>query len=468
MNASPTSLAVQPPRPPLLPSGKLLGHLFAFRDDPLRLFETARDTGDVVRLRVLNRELTVLSHPDAVHRVLVENAGNYTKQTRGYEALRRVLGNGLLTAEGEPWRRQRRIAQPAFQHRRLVGFAQTMLRAAEALVAEWEFAADRGAVVDVAAAMNRLTLRIAGETLFSLDISAETDTVGRALDAMLGGFLPTVTNPLLRYLPVPANLRFRRGKRALDTVVHAMIRARRADPVEHDDLLGLFMAARDEAGEGLSDEQLRDEALTLLLAGHETTANALAWTFHHLAANPAAAATLHAELDEVLGGGPVTLDHYPRLTWTEQVLKESMRLTPPAWVESRRATEADELGGYHIPAGSFVFVSQYALHRHPAWWVEPTRFDPARFGPGPHLTPAGTPRPRSVYLPFGDGQRKCIGEHFAMMETRLLLATLAQRFVLEPVSAGELRPEPSVTLRPRGGLPMRVHRRRPAPRAAGG
>ena len=309
---------------------------------------------------------------------------------------------------------------------------------------------------------SQLTLRIAGETLFSMDISGDSDEVGNALSDMLGGFLPTITNPLLAMFPTPSRTRMRRGHATLDHVVRDIIARRRLqdpDGKNTEDLLGMFMAARDEDGHGMSDEQLRDEVLTMLLAGHETTANALAWTFWHLANNPEAADKLREEVDGL--SGPL-LERYPKLAWTGQVLDESMRLTPPAWAESRMALEDDVIGGFHIPAGSFVFMPQYAIHRNPKYWADPERFDPTRFGPGPHLCPDGSPRPRQAFVPFGDGQRKCIGEHFAKMEARIVLSELARRFRVEALPGQTVGMEPTVTLRPRGGLPMRVVRRKPS------
>lgn len=472
-------LLAQAPRvPPLLPSTNLFGHLFRFRNNPLDLLEEARGLGDTVRIRVGLRYLTVVFNAEAVHHVLVEKQPNYVKQTRGYQALRRLLGNGLLTSEGAFWKRQRKIAQPAFGQRKLQAFAATFQRATEDLVKEWEIAASEGRKVDIAEAMNRLALRIAGETLFSLDISGESSVIGNALSDMLGGFLPTVTNPLLDYLPLPSVRRYKRGKAILDRVVMDLIARRRADDAraladgkesEHDDLLGMFMSARDEDAAGLpgggamSDEQLRDEVLTMLLAGHETTANALAWTFYHLARNPEPAARLQAELDTVLGSEGFTMEKYPHLVWTDQVLKEGMRLNSPAWIESRLAVEADTINGFHIPAGSFVFMTQYATHRHPRYWADPTRFDPTRFAPTskdePHLCPDGTPRPRLAYFPFSDGQRKCIGEHFAMMEQRIVLGILAKNFTFSMDPGFDVPAEASVTLRPSVPMWMTVEKR---------
>lgn len=454
MSTTALTHTTHPPLPPVLPSWNPLGHVLRFRSDPLGLFTEGRELGDVVRMRVGFFHINAVYSADAAARILIERQPNYVKQTRGYQQLRRILGQGLLTAEGAHWKRQRRIAQPAFNHRRVAAFADSMERATLDLADRWALQA--GQIVDVAEAMNRLTLRIAGETLFSLDISGESDEVGTALSDMLGGFIPTITNPLLTWFPSPARTRMRRGKDTLDRVVREIIARRRAqDPrgENTDDLLGMFMAARDEDGQGMSDEQLRDEVLTMLLAGHETTANALAWTFWHLANAPEATQKLHEELDAL--SGPL-LESYPRLTWTGQVLDESMRLTPPAWVESRMAVEADVIDGFHIPAGSFVFIPQFAIHRSPKYWHEPLRFDPTRFGPGPHTCPDGSPRPKQAFLPFGDGQRKCIGEHFAKMEARIVLSTLARRFRLEALPGQTVGMEPTVTLRPRDGLPLRV------------
>jgi cytochrome P450 len=314
--------------------------------------------------------------------------------------------------------------------------------------------------LDLAAEMSRLTLRIAGETLFSMDVSGESGVVSQALDAVLSGFIRSVTNPLARYLPLPSTIRSRRAAKELDSVVRGIISRRRKEGGERDDLLGMFMGAKDEqTGEGMDDEQLRDEVLTMLLAGHETTANALAWTLFELSQNPEVTRKLEEEVDTVMGQAPFSMEHLGGLTWTEQVLKESLRLHPPAWIESRKCLEDDTVGGYHLPAGSFVFVCQYVIHRHPRFWTDPLQFSPDRFGTGPQLCPDGSPRPRLAWFPFGAGQRKCIGEHFAMLESKILTALIARRYRFELQPGWEVRPEPTVTLRPRGGLPMRIRKR---------
>lgn len=438
------------PPAPTLPTWNPLGHMLGFRSDPLGLFERARDVGDVVRLRVGWMSIYAAYAPEHAQHVLVDRSANYTKQSRGYQRLRSFLGDGLLTAEGELWRTQRRIAQPAFRHDKLAGFASGMVQAAEDMVAGWQ--ADT--VVDVAEAMNRLTLRIAGETLLGLDLTGEAEEVGQALSDVLGGFIKGVTLPIVDYLPLPSTIRYRRGLATLDRVVREIIARRRADGSSHDDLLGMFMDARDaQTGLGMSDDQLRDEVLTMLLAGHETTANALAFTLMCLAQHPEVAAKVAAEARAVQG--PLGVGSLGQLGYIDQVLRESMRLYPPVWVESRRATEADVIGGVPIPAGGYVFLSQFAIQRHPRYWSSPLEFRPERWAE-PALCPDGSPRPRHAWFPFGLGGRKCIGEHFAMMEAKLVLAVMARSFGFALLPGQVVELEPSVTLRPRGGLGLRV------------
>jgi cytochrome P450 len=429
----------------------ILGSLPEARRDPIRLFLTAfRDHGEVVRFRFGPLVGHLVSSPAGVNHILAENNKNYGKQTRGYKNLRYVLGNGLLTSEGDLWKRQRRIAQPAFHRQRIGSFAQAMVRASEDAAAGLE--ARRGQVVDVAAEMVRLTLRIVGETLLGYDPSDAADQVGSAL-----AFLLHVANertsrivPLPPVLPTAQNRRFRRALATLDGVVLRMIAERRRTPGERGDLLSMLMEAKDaETGEAMDDRQLRDEAMTVLLAGHETTANALTWTFLLLSRYPAALRELRAELAQVLGGRSPALDDLPRLPFTRMVLQESMRLYPPAWIIARSATGPDEIGGYRIPAGSIVFVSPYVVHRHPRLWDDPEEFDPQRFSSERAL-------PKGAYFPFGGGPRLCIGNAFATMEAELVLATLLQRvrFELDPAHPVEL--EPSITLRPRHGMRMAV------------
>ena len=426
----------------------VLGSLPAARRDPLRLFMQAfRDYGEVVRFRFGPLAAHMISSPSGVNHVLAENNKNYGKQTRGYAALRYVLGNGLLTSEGDFWKRQRRIAQPAFHRQRIAGFADMMVRAASDCAARLED--QRGREVDVHHEMMRLTLRIVGETLLGVDPSRDADHVGEALELLLAVVAERTSRIFFAarpILPTPENFRLTRAKARLDEVVLGIIAERRKK--SGDDLLSLLMEARDEeTGERMDDRQLRDEAMTIFLAGHETTANALTFAWLLLSRYPAAMRSVQAELAEVLQGRAPAPADLPRLVQVRRVLQEAMRLYPPAWIIARSATGADEIKGFEIPAGSIVFVSPYVVHRHPALWDDPEGFDPDRFAREPA---------RHSYFPFGGGPRQCIGNGFATMEAELVLATLAQRVRFD-LSPGEpVLLDPSITLRPRQGLRMRV------------
>jgi cytochrome P450 len=394
-----------------------------------------------------------LSDPEHVQHVLVGNAANYTKQTRGYRTLRLVLGDGLVTSEGEHWRRQRRIAQPAFHKERINGFAAVMSAAALDTARGW-----RGTTVpvDVAAEMYRLTLRVAGETLFSQDVSGDSDVIGEALGTVIEHFRTLVTLPFPwpELLPTVGNVRFWRARHTLDRVVSDIIAQRRRSGADVPDLLGMFMAARDEeTGEGMTDVQLRDEVLTMLLAGHETTANTLAWTLYLLAQNRDVAARLEAEVDAVLGDRAPTPADLRALTYTQQVIKESMRLYPPVWALARKAAAEDVIDGWRVPANTFVFMCQHIIQRHPDLWPDPERFDPDRFAPGRE------PPNRFAYFPFSRGQRMCIGDRFAELEAAIILPVLVRRFRFEVVAGHPVVPEPSITLRPRHGIRMHLRPR---------
>jgi cytochrome P450 len=423
----------------------LLGSLPQVTKNPLRMLtESFREHGDVVRFTFGPMVAHLVAAPDGVQHVLAENNKNYGKQTRGFKNLRYVLGDGLLTAEGEKWRRQRRIAQPAFHKQRIAGFAETMLRAAQETADRLE--ARRGESVDVAAEMCRLTLRVVGETLLGHDPSEAADEIGSAVTYLLH-MANERTKRLVNLppiLPTSENRRFRKALATLDAVVLGMIRERRTNPGDRGDLLSMLMESRDvETGETMDDRQLRDEVMTIFLAGHETTAVALTFTLLCLARSPAH----QRELREELGTTRPGLDDLPRLRFNRMVLQEAMRLYPPAWIISRSATGPDEIGGYDIPAGSLVFVSPYVTHRHPRYWDDPEGFDPRRFEREPE---------KGAYYPFGAGPRQCIGSAFAMMEAELVLATLAQRVRLELPPGAPVELDPSITLRPKGGLWMTV------------
>ena len=430
--------------------------LFALRHDPLAAFTSlAREYGHVVRFRGLYNAYQ-LTHPRDIEHVLQTNAQNYTKG-RNYKKFIPATGNGLLVSDGDLWRRQRRLAQPAFHRQRLTAFAEVMAREAKAQAAGWLRRTDRERPLDVAEEMMRLTLRIIGLTMFTTDLTADTDAIGRALHVIRAHAIRSMWQPVPVpvWLPTPANLRFRRALADGDRVMLRTIEARRSGEVQNDDLLSLLLRARDEeTGEGMSDEQLRAEVVTIIGAGHESTAVTLSWTWYLLAQHPEAEARLHEELGRELSGRTPTLEDLPRLRYTTMVVEEAMRLYPPAWALSRTAKRADTLGGYPVPAGSEAIIIPYVTHRHPDFWDAPDRFDPERFTPARRET-----RPRFSYVPFGAGPRLCIGQHFAMTEMLIVVATLAQRFRLRLAPGATVTPDPSITLRPRDGVPMILHER---------
>ncbi|MFT6821546.1 MAG: cytochrome P450 [Myxococcota bacterium] len=439
---------------PSIRSRHPFGHLPAARTGLLELFNQARDLGPVVDLRMAHVTITVVSSPSAVHHMLVKKTAQYAKTTRGYQILRLLLGNGLVTAMGDDWRRHRRIANPAFRRDAVAGFVTTMTDSTQAWLNS--LPAQAGSV-DIAQAMHRLTLEIAGKTLLSRDLSARGDTIGEALETVLPGFDSLSRSVLPRpwRWPLPATRRFMKGVRKLDQVTKDIIQERRADPRNHPDLLGMLMLATDpETGAAMTDQQLRDEVLTMLLAGHETTANAMAWTLHLLAQHPKIADAVHAEVMSVVGEAPITASHIGQLDLTSRVFDESLRLYPPIWVHARQALQADVIDGVTIPEGRMLFIHTYGLHRHPELWDAPDSFDPDRF-----LPQRSAAMPHGAYHPFSMGQRKCIGDRFAKTEGITLLAMMVRSLHFASVPGAVVLPEPSLTLRPRGGLTLRVTRR---------
>jgi cytochrome P450 len=435
------------------PKGHLLGDtLPEYARDPLGfLFGCAREHGDVVRLRLMGQTFYLLSHPDLIEYVLVENNRNFTK-TRILRRNRRLLGEGLLTSEGEFWRRQRRLAQPAFHRKRVAAYGEVMAAFAERSLEGWR----DGQTIDVHEEMMRLTLEIVAKCLFDADVRAEANDVGRAMRVALEDF--SSQRRLIRIpksIPTPHNLRFERAARRLDAIVLRMIEDRRKSRDEdRSDLLSMLMLAEDESGKRMTDKQLRDEVMTLFLAGHETTANALSWTFWLLSLNPEVEAKLTAELGRALGGRAPTMEHLPNLSHTERVVKESIRLFPPAWVMGREAIGECEVGGYRMPAGTTALMSQWVVHRNLRYHHDPERFDPDRW-----TAEYEEGLPRFAYFPFGGGPRQCIGASFAMTEARLILATVAQRFRMELAPDQRVEPYASVTLRPKEGIRMTLRLR---------
>jgi cytochrome P450 len=395
----------------------------------------------------------LINHPDYIKEVLVTNNQNFIKGL-ALQRAKRLLGEGLLTSEGEFHRRQKRLAQPAFHRQRIASYSTVMTDYAAAASARWH----DGETLDIAEEMMRLTLAIVGKTLFDADVESQAEEVGEAMSVVMDLF-NTLTVPffeLLEKLPLPQMQRFKKARARLDRIIYRLIEERRRRGEDRGDLLSMLLLAQDEEGQsgGMSDVQVRDEALTIFLAGHETTANALTWTWYLLSENPAAEAKLHEELQEVLGSRIPTVDDFPSLRYTEMVMAESMRLFPPAWAIGRLAVDDCEIGGYQVPARSLVLMSQYIMHRDARYFPQPERFDPERWTPG-----ARESRPQFSYFPFGGGPRRCIGEGFAWLEGVLLLATLAQHWQMRLVPNHPVGLRPVITLRPRHGMRMIITRR---------
>ncbi len=433
----------------------LLGNLPDFRRDVLGLMrQSAADFGDVVRFRLGPQIVHLLNHPDHVRHVLQTHHQNFDKRTRSAGFIKSVTGDSLLTSNGEFWQRQRRLAQPAFHRQHLVGYARQMTTATTELVQRWQARSDATAPLDIAREMMRLTFTIVGRTLFSTDVGTDADTLERAMAVILPhtfGRLGRIFN-WPDWAPTPTNRRFQAALRDVNEVVYRIIaehRRRATDAAPDRDLLDTLMRVRDgETGVGFTDEQLRNETVTFLLAGHETTANALTWTFHLLSEHPEVATRLRGEIREALGNRVPTLEDLPRLTGVKHVLQESMRLFPPIWIIERRVVSEDEVGGFRLSAGSTVVLAPYVLHRHPKFWDQPERFDPTRFA---HSVP-------EAYLPFGAGPRFCIGSEFAMLEAQLILSQILQTYQLRRQPGHPVEPLPGITLRTRHGLPMTLHR----------
>ena len=455
---------LQPKTPPGPRGHWLLGCLPEVQRDSLNfLISLARDYGDIVKYRFIHLPGYFVSHPDYIKHILQDNNQNYTKQTYDYRMLKPVLGEGLLTSDGSYWLSQRRLIQPAFHKQRINAFGALMSDQIQEMLARWQAPAFQDRPFDLAGEMTRLTLGIVGKALFSLDISGEADVVGKAFALVnedISSRFRTLFSPPLSW-PVPRNRRFHSAMRALDEVVGSIIQERRkalaAGKEQHaEDLLSMLLRLRnEETGEGLDDRQLRDEVMTLLLAGHETTANALSWTWYLLSKHPGPAQRLYAELDTVLGTSTPSVADLRDLPYTRMVIQESMRLYPPAWIISRLPAHDDMIDGYLIQAKIPVHLSAYVTHRHPAFWEHPDDFEPERFSPE---RSAG--RQAYAYFPFGGGPRQCIGRDFAMLEAQLVLASVVQRYHLDLVPGHPIEPDPLITLRPKYGLMMTLRPRR--------
>lgn len=422
-----------------------------FRRDPLGFLTALAAHGPVVEFRLGPQQVFLLTEPDAIEDVLVTSAAGFAKG-RALERAKQTLGEGLLTSEGGFHLRQRRLMQPAFHKARVAGYTDAMSRTAVTVRESWP----AGVPLDLASEMNRLTLAIVSDTLFGASVGTTSDTarVQQVITDLMEMF-DLVMLPFaewLVYLPLPRMRRYRAARRALDTLIYGIIAERRRSGVDRGDLLSLLLHAQDaDDGTGMTDQQVRDEVITLFLAGHETTANALAWAWVLLARHPEVEARLHAELAEVLAGAAPTAADVARLPYTRAVVAETLRLYPPAWTMGRRVLRDYRSGGHDVPAGALVLLSQWVVHRDPRWWPAPERFDPQRW-----LGDAAA-RPRFAYFPFGGGNRVCIGEGFAWSEAVVVLAAIAQRwrFVLDP--AHPVEPQPLITLRARHGVRATPH-----------
>ena len=447
-----TAPAIAPgPKPSLLEA-------FSYRPgrDPLAFFTNlARTYGDIVAYRLGGERLLFVNQPQHIKDILVTHNRNFTKG-RALQRTKRLLGEGLLTSEGAAHLRQRRLMQPAFHRERIAAYADMMVAYADRMRGAWR----DGETLDVAREMNRLTLSIVGKTLFDADVESQAAEVGEALTGVMETFWMTMLpfSDLLEHLPLPKLRRGRAARAQLDAIIYGMIAERRRSKRDHGDLLSMLLSAQDEEAEGaagrMSDVQVRDEAMTIFLAGHETTANALTWTWYLLSTAPDVEAKLHAEVDRVLQGRRPCVADIASLPFVERVVTESMRLYPPAWLIGRRAIADYELGPYVVPARTILVMSPYVTQRDVRFYTDPERFDPDRWTPEFRAT-----LPKFAYFPFGGGPRQCIGESFAWMELVLLVATIAQRWRLELVPGHPVVPEPLVTLRTKHGMRMTAHQR---------
>ena len=452
------------------PKRPFLGSLIAPRRDTLKLLTAlARDYGDVVHFRLAGEHAYLINDPQLIRDVFVTHQKNFTK-SRGLERAKKLLGEGLLTAEGANHVRQRRLIQPAFHRDRIAAYGDVMAAYASRMSEQWEDLSRRspeGAKVDVSHEMMRVTLAIVGKTLFNTDVESKADEVGLALTHVMQTFFISMLplQNIIDRLPLPIIRRAQRARARLDALIYQMIAERRASGRDQGDLLSMMLASEADDGSGetltpperrLSDRDVRDNALTLLLAGHETTANALTWTFYLLSQTPEAETKLHEEIDRVLAGRAPAMADLPRLPYVERVVTEALRLYPPAWIIGRRAIDEYALGDYVVPPRAIIFSSPWVTHRDARFYPEPDRFNPDRW-----TSEFRAALPPFAYFPFGGGARKCIGDQFALMEAALVLTVVAQRWRLRLVPGHPVATQPLITLRARHGMKMIAEPRRP-------
>jgi len=429
----------------------IVGNLYAFRSDPLGfLADAAHKYGDLVYFRVARQHMYLVNHPDYVREVLVSNQGNFIK-SRALQRAKILLGEGLLTSEGQHHLRQRRLVQPAFHRERLAAYASAMSECS----VRWREGWQAGSTLDVSTEMPHLTLSIVAKTLFNADVRSQASEIGDAMTTVLQMFrlLLMPFSEYMEKLPLPYVRRFEKARARLDSTIYGLIRERRKSGQDTGDLLSMLLLAQDE-DDRMSDQQVRDEALTLFLAGHETTANALTWTWYLLSQHPEVERRLHQEIDEVLGGRAPEMADVPNLRYSEMILAEALRLYPPAWAIGRMATGPFSLGGVEVPGKSICILSPYLVQRDARWFPDPQRFDPERWTPE-----ARDSRPKFSYFPFGGGARVCIGERFAWMEGVIVMAAIAQKWRLRLAPDQTVEPLPLITLRVKTGLRMIVEPR---------
>ncbi len=434
----------------------ILGVMPEFNRDSLSFIMRCREYGDVVRARFLYVPAYFIYHPADIEEILSTNARNFRKSmSLRSNFFHRLVGNGLVTSEGDFWRRQRRLAQPAFHRQRISSYGEVMVDYAKRTIDKWR----PGEIRDIHPDMMRLTLEIVVKTLFDADVSGDADKVGRILSELVKPFASQATLKWIldNRLPTPAHRRFHRAVGEIDKVIYRIIAERRSSGYDQGDLLSMLLQAHDDDGSQMTDSQLRDEVMTLFLAGHETTALVLTWSWYLLAKNPEAERKFHAELDEVLAGRPPQASDVPRLKYTEMIAKEAMRLYPPAYAVGREAIEECEIGGYRVPRNTQIFAFQWATQRDSRYYDNPEAFNPDRW-----TTQFSEKLPKYAYFPFGAGPRQCIGNYFAMMEVVLVLATIGHKLHFSLVSDQPVEIQPAMSLRPRAGIQVRVESRRSA------
>lgn len=455
------SIALSSQKKPPGPHGHPLpGHTHELQHDALNFYlRLAREYGDVARIRLLTHPMYVVSHPAGIRQVFLHSQ-EHDRQVFIYKPLRPFLGNGISLSDGPLWQNQRRLMQPAFHRQRIAGLATRMTAAATSMFKRWELRPDQGAPLDMHAEMMRVTLCIAGLTLFGQDLSDEENPASQAFQTMVRVLADYVFFPFPPLqVPTPRNRRIRAALQTLNTLVYDLIQQRRQQPGDTSDLLSLLLLARDEEGQGMSDQQLRDEVISLLFAGHETTANTLTWACYELSRHPELEQRLWEETATVLHSETPTVDHLPHLPYARMIIDEVLRLYPPTFALVRRTLVDEEICGYHLPSNHLVWANICAVHRHPAYWEHPDNFDPERFSPD-HPDPAA----HQAYFPFGGGPHLCIGKSFALMEGHLLLSMIASRYRLRPVPGLPVEPVTMLTIRPRHGLPLFLTERDASPR----